>query len=105
MATINDERYGVIRRDDCTWSLLYTVIFLLQPSAFSIPSLPQPIPGHAADAQPLFAILSYFTLITLSTVGYRDITPLSLQARLAAAAEGITGQFYRGLPIHLCGAS
>jgi voltage-gated potassium channel len=30
----------------------------------------------------------------LSTVGYGDITPLTLQARLAAAAEGVTGQFY-----------
>jgi hypothetical protein len=27
-------------------------------------------------------------------VGYGDILPLTLQARVAAAAEGITGQFY-----------
>lgn len=77
-----------------TWGLLYAVIFLLQPGAFSIAGLPPPTPGHPIDPQPLFPILSYFSLITLSTVGYGDITPLSLQARLAAAAEGITGQFY-----------
>ena len=70
------------------------MIFLLQPGAFSIAGLPPPTPGHPIDPQPLFPILSYFSLITLSTVGYGDITPLSLQARLAAAAEGITGQFY-----------
>jgi ion channel len=77
-----------------TWGLLYAVIFLLQPGAFSIPGLQPPTPGHPADPQPLFPILGYFSLITLSTVGYGDITPLTLQARLAAAAEGITGQFY-----------
>ena len=77
-----------------TWGLLYVVIFLAQPGAFTIAGLPPAVPGHPTDAQPIFPILSYFSLITLSTVGYGDITPLTLQARLAAAAEGITGQFY-----------
>jgi voltage-gated potassium channel len=76
------------------WALLYDVIYLLQPGAFSIAGLAAPIPGHPADAQPMFPIMGYFSLITLSTVGYGDITPLTLQARFAAAAEGITGQFY-----------
>jgi Ion channel len=77
-----------------TWGILYVVIFLLQPSAFSVAGFPAPIPGQAPDPQPMFPILSYFSLITLSTVGYGDITPLTLQARFVAAAEGITGQFY-----------
>jgi hypothetical protein len=33
-------------------------------------------------------------LTTLSTIGFGDITPVSLQARYAAVAEGITGQLY-----------
>jgi voltage-gated potassium channel len=28
------------------------------------------------------------------TVGYGDITPVTLQARFAAVSEGIAGQFY-----------
>jgi hypothetical protein len=36
----------------------------------------------------------YFSLTTLSTIGFGDITPITLQARYAAVAEGITGQFY-----------
>ncbi len=36
----------------------------------------------------------YFSLTTLSTIGFGDITPVTLQARYAAVAEGITGQFY-----------
>jgi len=77
-----------------TWALLYVVIFLLQPDAFSVAGLPPPVPSHPADVRPMFPILGYFSLITLSTVGYGDITPLTIQARFAAAAEGITGQFY-----------
>ena len=39
-------------------------------------------------------MIRYFSLTTLSTVGFGDITPVTLQARYAAVAEGITGQFY-----------
>jgi len=77
-----------------TWALLYVVMYLIKPNSFSIAGLPAPTPAHPADAQPMFPILGYFSLITLSTVGYGDITPLTLQARFAAAAEGIAGQFY-----------
>ena len=41
-----------------------------------------------------FPVLIYFSLTTLTTIGFGDITPLTLKARYAAVAEGITGQFY-----------
>src|SRR2546430_4436599 len=36
----------------------------------------------------------YFSFITLSTVGYGDITPVSQAARLLAAMEAMTGSLY-----------
>jgi voltage-gated potassium channel len=33
-------------------------------------------------------------MTTLATVGYGDITPVTVQARYAAVSEGIAGQFY-----------
>jgi hypothetical protein len=36
----------------------------------------------------------YFSFITLSTVGYGDITPVSKVARMLAAAEATTGLLY-----------
>ena len=36
----------------------------------------------------------YFSFITLSTVGYGDITPVSKVARMLAAMEAMTGLFY-----------
>jgi len=70
-----------------TWSVLYVLLFYLQPHAFSFG-------GTALSRTQLFPVLIYFSLTTLSTIGFGDITPLTLQARYAAVAEGITGQFY-----------
>ena len=38
--------------------------------------------------------LIYYSMITLTTVGYGDITPVSPQARTLAALEGLIGQLY-----------
>jgi hypothetical protein len=38
--------------------------------------------------------LSYFSLVTLTTVGYGDVTPASSQARSLATLEGSIGQLY-----------
>jgi hypothetical protein len=66
---------------------LYIVIFVRHPEAFHFAT-------PVSDEQGRFPIFLYFSLTTLSTVGFGDITPLTLQARYAAVAEGITGQFY-----------
>jgi voltage-gated potassium channel len=72
------------------WALLYVVIFMRHPEAFQFPT---PTPTEVGEAY-RFPILLYFSFTTLSTIGYGDITPLTLPARYAAVAEGITGQFY-----------
>jgi voltage-gated potassium channel len=71
-----------------TFGLFYIVLHDLQPNAFGF--------GAAAPAseQQTIPVLIYFSLTTLSTIGFGDITPVTLQARYAAVAEGITGQFY-----------
>ncbi len=72
-----------------TFGLFYILLHHLQPLAFSFGSTPV-----SSNEQQSFPILAYFSLTTLSTIGFGDITPVSLQARYAAVAEGITGQFY-----------
>jgi len=74
-----------------TWSLLYDVIYQLQPNAFALNGTASALvaPGH-----PIFPVLGYFSFITLTTIGYGDIAPVTLQARYAALVEGVTGQFY-----------
>lgn len=80
-----------------TWGVLYVVIFQSDPQAFAIGAASNsdsPSPEHQLRIIP---ILTYFSLTTLSTIGFGDITPLTLQARYAAVAEGITGQFYMAI--------
>jgi voltage-gated potassium channel len=77
-----------------TWSLLYILLYQLQPGAFSFGGSPALSSAAGPDQQAVFPVLIYFSLTTLSTVGYGDIAPVTLQARYMAVAEGITGQFY-----------
>ena len=51
--------------------------------------------GDATVAAPLDrGDLSYYSFITLATVGYGDVTPTTPLARTLAWIEAITGQFY-----------
>jgi uncharacterized membrane protein len=74
-----------------TWSFLYDVIYQIQPTAFSLNGAASAL---AAPGHPVFPVLGYFSFITLTTIGYGDIAPVTLQARYAALAEGVVGQFY-----------
>lgn len=62
--------------------------------------------GGLASAQDL----DYFSFVTLTTLGYGDIQPLSAAARGMAVAEAVVGQFYlavlvaRLLGLHLAAA-
>jgi len=71
-----------------TWGIVYVLIFQLDPQAFSFGSSAPPTLPNA------FPDLIYFSMTTLSTIGFGDITPVSLQARYIAVSEGITGQLY-----------
>jgi hypothetical protein len=71
-----------------TWGLLYVLIYARHPQAFNFPGSAPPL------GDTVFPTLVYFSFATISTVGFGDITPVLMQARYAAVAEGITGQFY-----------
>ena len=71
-----------------TCGLFYIVLHELQPNSFSFGA------GVPVSETQTIPVLIYFSLTTLSTIGFGDITPITLQARYVAVAEGITGQFY-----------
>ena len=71
-----------------TCGLFYIVLHELQPNSFSFGA------GVPVSETQTIPVLIYFSLTTLSTIGFGDITPVTLQARYVAVAEGITGQFY-----------
>ena len=68
---------------------VYVLLIALDPSSFSLP-----VPAAERGPDLLQADMLYFSLITLATVGYGDILPVSETARMAAVIEATTGQFY-----------
>jgi hypothetical protein len=73
------------------WTTLYLAIDSFYPGSIQIGSRPS---GRETD-------LLYFSLITLSTIGYGDIVPLSGEARVLAALEGVTGVLYIAITVAL----
>ena len=71
-----------------TWTVAYWLVDQLTPGgAFSFNT------GRGAQSMNGFTGL-YFSFITLSTVGYGDITPVSRAARWLAATEAMIGMLY-----------
>ncbi len=73
------------------WTSLYLAIESFYPGSIQMPNHP-----GERDAE-----LLYFSLITLSTVGYGDVVPLSGEARIVAALEGVTGVLYIAITVAL----
>jgi hypothetical protein len=69
------------------WTVAYWLVDQLTPGAFAFDTHieRQSIRGFNAF---------YFSFVTLSTVGYGDITPVSKVARMLAAMEAMTGLLY-----------
>lgn len=73
------------------WATLYLALDAFSPGSIRIGS----DPGDRETE------LLYFSLITLSTVGYGDIVPLSGMARILTALEGVTGVLYIAITLAL----
>jgi hypothetical protein len=58
-----------------TWTFVYGVIFQMHPESFA----GFVVVKSATELRHIFPILGYFSLTTLSTIGFGDITPLTLQ--------------------------
>jgi hypothetical protein len=74
-----------------TWASFYHMVFSLQPEAFAVNDAFVTIAGRS---QPDFV---YFSFITLLTVGYGDVRPVSGIARSLAMLEGVVGVLYIGV--------
>ena len=77
---------------------VYKIIELAAPGSFQVTKM---YPADAEAGAVIWSVqenlpdmLDYFSLITLSTVGYGDIVPLSPSACFLSALEGVVGQLF-----------
>ena len=68
------------------WSFAYSMLELAVPGSFSGLD-----PGHDPRSDSSWL---YFSFVTLTTLGYGDITPESATARTFAFMQAVVGQFY-----------
>jgi hypothetical protein len=73
------------------WAVLYSMIERFQPGSFEIS---RSLVSGDEPSRPLPHVLTYYSFVTLTTVGYGDISPISPATRTCSWLEAITGQFY-----------
>ena len=78
------------------WAVAYAFLYTLDESSFSISA------AHTGDIQglevsmrgPGFPLFLYYSFVTLTTLGYGDMTPASRPAMALSTAEALFGQIY-----------
>ena len=69
------------------WSLLYLTTYIIDPGAFTYG-------GSMIQIDDALKQLSYFSFVTLTTIGYGDIIAISPMARVLSMMEGLLGQLF-----------
>lgn len=74
------------------WGALYSLLYELDPGSYS---------GALLDNNDgnTFSLFIYFSIVTLTTLGYGDITPQTLEASSLCQMEAIVGQFFTAVVI------
>lgn len=67
------------------WAFIFGLLELIHPGSFNSPE------AHNLEASELFL---YFSFITITTLGYGDITPANEMANSLAVVEAVVGQIY-----------
>jgi len=69
-----------------SWAIFYVVAMAFDPNAFTGPSL--------IDQGQVYWDMTYFSFVTLTTLGYGDIMPVRPIAKALAYTEAVVGQIY-----------
>ena len=65
------------------WAMVYTFLDRIDPASFNLPA-----------GQGDFLLFEYYSFVTLTTLGYGDITPLTKVAKTFSVLEAVVCQLY-----------
>lgn len=74
------------------WAAIYNNLYIYYENAFAFNS-PEVL-ALANNPESTMGLFTYFSFVTLSTLGYGDIVPLTRVTQSWAAVEAMIGQFY-----------
>ena len=81
-----------------TFGSAYIMVEWLVPGSFSFQALPQSLNSVFGQSSTEYQLV-YFSLVTMTTIGYGDIVPLAPAARSLASIEGLLSQLYLAIII------
>ena len=67
------------------WAFLYTFLELVDPASFNV---------DLSEPQGYLLVFQYYSFVTITTLGYGDITPVTEVAKAFSALEAVVGQLY-----------
>ena len=67
------------------WAFAYTFLELVDPASFNI---------DLGKPESYFLVFQYYSFVTITTLGYGDITPVTEVAKTFSALEAVVGQLY-----------
>jgi hypothetical protein len=75
-----------------SWFAIYNVINIVQPGSFTEAGVPLPVDTH-------WSTFLYFSLTTLTTLGYGDVVAVKPVARMVATLEAVAGVLYIAITV------
>jgi len=77
------------------WGILYSLCDRLYDDAFSMsPALVAEAVEDESSGEPPVSVYVYYSFVTLTTLGYGDVSPLPAPVRTFAWLEAVVGQLY-----------
>ena len=76
------------------WAFVYSAIEITIPGSFEFAINYAQDPSSQIDRQTTLSLFVYYSYVTLTTLGFGDITPLTPPAQSISILEALTGQFY-----------
>lgn len=70
------------------WATLYSIVELIEPGSYLVHD--KPVGDHPTG----HVVFLYFSLVTITTLGYGDIVPGTPRAGMLASLEAVVGQLY-----------
>jgi len=82
-----------------TWGTGYALLALNAPDSFAVSPGLVAAAGWGPPTSPFVPLLEYYSMTTLSSLGFGDVSPITGAARTLSAFEGAVGQVYMAVLI------